>query len=396
MKSIVVLGAADGALSTYRTAAEMGYRTIAVDRSSTAPGIALADEFLPLSTRDTASVVSALAGRADLAGVLAPCSDIALPTLRALALAAGLPPQLSELAVEASVYKPVVRGLLDELGVSSYPWLVGDDPIEFARLAGRLPYPAVVKPADAQGGRGVTRCASPEAVAAAVREAKRWSYGGQVMVEKEIAGTHCSCECVIDDGELVFMAITRQALSAPPRTLTMGHDLPAGLPVEVEDTVRSIVDKLCSRIGYQRGPLNLDLVISPDGEPYVIELGLRTGGNGIDDLVRECHGVDPIRAAVQAAVGDQIEVRPHPPRPVTWRVLTAPRAGQLVAITGQDVVDAMPEVAKLVVLARPGQPVGPYRTVADRVGWFVARADTAAGLDAVAARVAQTLRFDVA
>jgi hypothetical protein len=99
---------------------------------------------------------------------------------------------------------------------------------------------------------------------------------------------------------------------------------------------------------------------------------------------------------VQAAVGDPIDVQPHAPRPVTWRVLTAPRAGQLVSVAGADAVGAMPDVTRLVVLARPGQPVRPYRTVADRVGWFVARADTVTGLGAVADRVAQTLRFDVA
>ena len=72
MTAIVVLGAADGSLTTYRAVREMGFRAIAVDRSSAAPGVGLADEFLPLSTRDVPAILAALAGRRDLAGVVAP------------------------------------------------------------------------------------------------------------------------------------------------------------------------------------------------------------------------------------------------------------------------------------------------------------------------------------
>lgn len=396
MKTIVILGAADGSLSTYRIAAEMGYRTIAVDWSASAPGIELADEYLALSTRNTPAILAALANRDDLAGVLAPSSDIALPTLRELTVALGLPVLLSAAAARASVDKWVVRGLLDELGVSSYRWIEGDDPVQLAKQAREFAFPVVVKPADAQGGRGVARCSGPSDVDGAVWEARHRSYGGHVMIEEEVLGEHCSCECIVDGGKVVFMATTRRTLSPPPLIMTTAHTMPAGLPAGVEDTVRSIVDKLCVQLDYQRGPLSLDLVVTPDGEPYIIELGLRTGGNGLDALVRRCHGVDPVRAAVQAAVGRPIELNPHDPRPVRWQVLGAEAAGELVSISGAARAAAIPEVAELVVLAEPGTQVRPYRHVSDRLGWMVLRADSIPALDAVAARVARTLRFEVA
>lgn len=392
----MVLGAADGSLSTYRTAADMGYRTIAVDWSATAPGIALADEYLPLSTRDVPALLAALRDRRDIAGIVAPSSDIALPTQRELCAALGLPVPLSETAVRASVDKWVVRGMLDELGVSSYRWIEGDDPAQIAKQARELRFPVVVKPADAQGGRGVARCADPAEVDEAVWEAQRRSYGGRLMVEEEILGVHCGCECVVDGGRVVFMAMTRRDLSPRPLTMTIGHTMPAGLPGSVEDAIRSIVDKLCARLGYRRGPLNLDVVVTPEGEPYVIELGVRTGGNGLDDLVRECYGVDPVLAALQAAVGQRIELAPHIPRPVMWRVLAAEHAGELVSISGAERAAELPEVSELVVVAEPGQRVRPYLEVTDRLGWVVLKADTVAALDAAAEQVRHTLRFDVA
>jgi cysteine synthase A/argininosuccinate lyase len=171
--------------------------------------------------------------------------------------------------------------------------------------------------------------------------------------------------------------------------------MPAGLPASVEDAIQSIVDKLCATLDYQQGPLTLDVVVTPEGEPHVIELGLRTGGNGLDELVRQCYGVDPVRAALQVAVGQPIELTPHIPRPVMWQVLTAEHAGELVSISGAARVAAIPEVAELVVLAEPGQPVRPYREVSDRLGWVVLRADTVAALDEAAEQVRETLTFDV-
>ncbi|MFI7421283.1 hypothetical protein [Nonomuraea sp. NPDC049684] len=255
-RSLVVLGAADGSLSTYRAAAAMGLRTIAVDRSA------------------------ALAGRADL-------------------------------AVRA-------RGLR---------------------------FPVVVKPADTQRGRGVSRCAFPGDVRAAAEEARRSSYGGLVMVEEEIRGILCNCECVVDDGRVAFVATSLQTVSPPPLVLTMSRRMPAGLPGGVLDTTRSIMD--------------------------------------------------PVRAAVQAAVGLPIELRPHPPRPVLWQVLTAGRAGELVSVSGAAAARALPGVAELVLLARPGQRVRPYRDVSDRLGRFVVHASGPAELDAAAAAVTRALRFEV-
>ena len=395
MTAIVVLGAADGSLTTYRAVREMGFRAIAVDRSHAAPGVALADEFLPLSTRDVPAILAALAGRRDLAGVVAPTSDIALPAQRELTVALGMPVPLSERAVRASIDKWVVRGILDELGVSSYRWFEGDDPAEVAKHARELRFPVVVKPADAQSGRGVTRCATPGEVDVAVWEAQRHSYGGHLMVEEEILGVHCGCECIVDGGKVVFMAMTRRSLSPPPRAMTIAHTMPAGLPAGAETAVRSVVDMLCERLDHRRGPLNLDLVVTPEGVPYVIELGVRTGGNGLDDLVRRCYGVDPVRAALQAAVGMPMELNPHLPRPVMWQALSADRTGLLAEISGLARAADLPGVRELVVVAEPGQRVRPYLDVSDKLGWALLQASTIPALDVAARRVAEALRFDV-
>lgn len=398
MRTLLVLGGADGSLSTYRTARALGYRTVCVDWSATAPGVALADEQLPVSTRDPDAILAALASAgwtADIAGVLAPASDIALPTLVELTTRLGLPCHLSAEAVRASVDKRYFREVCDELGLPSYWWVAvppGVDPVAAVR---GLDLPVVVKPADAQSGRGLTRCADPAELAGAVAEAQRYSYCGTAVVEQEVVGAHLSVECVVDGGRTVLLAATRRSVAPAPLATTTAHLMPAPLSEHSHALLVATVDKLCARLGYVRGPLNLDAVLGQDGEPRLIEMGARTGGNGLDELVRHCYGVDVIVAAVQAAVGGPIDATVHPPRPVLWHVLGATRGGELRGVTGLEVARAQPGVRELAIVVRPGQQVRPYRTVADKLGYAVFTGSSESELRAAADQLLATVAFDI-
>lgn len=395
MSTLVILGAADGSLPTYRTARELGYRTISVDRSPHAPGVELADEYLPVSTRDAGRIAAELAGRADLAGVVAPASDIALPAQRELAIRLGLPGLVSEPAVRASVDKPYFRQVCDELGLPSYRWVAGHDAARLAGQARELRFPVVVKPADAQSGRGLNRCAGPADVPPAIEVALPASYGAGVVVEEEVLGLHCSCECFVDDGRVAFMAVSARSIAPAPLAISTAHAMPVELPGDTEAALTTALDKLCARLDYRRGPLNLDVVIGLDGQPYLLEMGARLGGNGLGDLARYCYGVDVVRASVYAAVGAPFEVTAHPPKPVLWQVLATSEAGTLTAVTGAAEAAAMPEVAELVLLARPGDAVRPYVNVANKLGYALLVGESVPALRAAADRLLRTVRFEL-
>lgn len=389
MSTLVILGAADGSLSTYRIARSLGYRTICVDMKPSAPGVALADEFLPISTREPDLIADALVGRADLAGVLAPSTDIALPTLRALTDKLGLPAHVSAAAARASVDKRYFREVCDSLGLPSYQW------VSSVAEAGGLRFPVVVKPVDAQSGRGVVRCGSRAELAAAVGESARFSYGGGVVIEEEVPGLHCGCECVVDGGRVAFLALTERSLTPAPAALTMAHLVPASVPAGVEARVVSYVDRLCAALGYERGPLNLDLVVDPDGVPRLIEMGARTSGNGLDELVRYGFGVDTIAASIEVAVGDPITISRAAPRAVLWQVLSAAQDGELVGVSGVAEALGLPEVVKLEIIVSPGAQVRAFRNVADKLGYAVLVGDDPDSLRAAADQVRAMVSFSM-
>ncbi len=154
-RTLLMLGAGPDQLPAYRVARKQGYRLVAVDQRADSPGSALADVFLPISTREADKIASALNGeRPD--GIVTTATDAALGTHRRLALHYGLPYQPSARAVRASMDKTFFRQILTESGLNTVRWVSDTDPERAAKLAEDLPLPLVVKPTDASGGKGIT------------------------------------------------------------------------------------------------------------------------------------------------------------------------------------------------------------------------------------------------
>lgn len=396
MTSLVVLGAADGAVPTYQRAAKLGYRTICVDMRPGAPGVPFADEYLHISTRAPEQVAAALADRRDIVGVLAPASDIALSSQRWLARHWGLPDPLSEQAVLASADKSVFREVCERLGFPVYGAVAGNAGAELREAALRLRFPTLVKPVDSTGSRGVVPCGEPGGLTAAIRAALEHSPSGRVVVEEYVTGEHLTVEAVVSEGRVVFHAVSARTLTAPPYFITAAQQLPADLPPETDRRLVTMLDELCAELGYVSGPLNLDVVLAPDGQLYFIEMGARTGGNGLAELIETMCGVDTLTASIALAVGEPVELAPRAPRPVMLWVIAADRPGRLTAIHGLSEVTALPEVVDLRLFADPGDHVRPFTQAAHKVGYVLMSAATAGELRAAAAFVDRTLRLELA
>jgi biotin carboxylase len=394
--SLLLLGAADGAVPTYHRAAKLGYRTICVDIQPGAPAVPLADEYLHISTRAPEQVAAALVGRDDIVGVLAPARDIALPAQRWLARHWGLPDPVSEGAVAASADKSVFRAVCDRLGFPTYGSVGGPVGPELRAAALGLRFPTLVKPVDSTGSRGVVPCGEPGGLTVAIRQAIEHSPSGRVVVEEHLAGEHLTVEALVARGRVIFQAVSTRTITAPPYFITATQLLPAELSPEIDQRLTAMLNQLCAELGYVSGPLNLDAVLSDDGELYLIEMGARSGGNGLAELIETSCGVDLLAAAIGLAVGEHVVVAPREPKPALLEVLAADRPGTLTAVHGIAEVKALPEFVDLRLFVEPGDHVRPYTQAAHKVGYVVLSAPTPARLRAAAAVVARTVRVEVA
>jgi len=393
MRTLVVLGGADGAITTLATAARLGLHTVCVDARTDAPAVEHAHEFLNISTRDVPALAAALRGRDDVAGVICPASDVNLPAQHQLAQLLSLPDGLSPAALRASVDKGYFRRLCDGLGQPG-PRFVQAAPDQVVADAARLRFPVIVKPTDSSGGRGISLCASRDDLPAALDAAAAYSATNVVIVEEYIDGDHYTAEAVVADGRIVLYGLGARVLTEPPHFVTLEHTMP-GAGDELAARCRVALDQIVAALEYRWGSLNADVLVDRAGRVIVIELGARLGGNGSAELLGLVHGVDVTAAAIRMAVGERPGLSPTSSAVATMRVLRAGTAGKLVAIRGVDTVRALPGLVDLILAARPGDHVEPYHRAGAKLGYLLACAGDHEALGTTLAAIQEHLRFEI-
>ena len=77
----------------------------------------------------------------------------------------------------------------------------------------------------------------------------------------------------------------------------------------VKETLASMVEKL----GIRNGSMNVELVVDKSNRVWPIDVGPRSGGNMIPDLLGDMFGVDIAEMSIEAAMGTPIKGKVHEP-----------------------------------------------------------------------------------
>jgi len=368
VRRLVILGGSDGAISSFRAARRLGLTTVCVDLRADAPGVREADEFLHLSTRDVDAVTAALRGLDGVAGLIAPGSDVNLPSLATVAGRLGLPCALPPAALRASTDKAYFREVCARLGLAGPGHLSGSAGHVLGEAA-RLDFPVIVKPVDSGSSRGITVCATAAELAPAAEAAAAVSPSATVIIEELVVGADLCGEAFLQDGRVVLLGLSDRVVQAP-HVVAIGHDMAPREPELSAEVVRQL-ERVCGEVGYTDGPLNLDLFVTGDGV-VLIEMGTRIGGNGMGEALGLMYGVDTVAAAVLLAIGERPELAPGPARHASVRMLRADHAGTLAALDGVPEALALPGVADVLVTTALGEPVGPYTECRAKLGYVLA------------------------
>ena len=139
-------------------ARELGLRVVGVDRNAEAPGLAVADVGEVVDFTDVEAVTE-VGRRHGVDGVLTVSADRAVPVVAAVAESLGLPGIGTETA-HAMTHKVAMRRLLAEHGVSQPRFAALRSIAERRAALEAVGVPAVLKPADSGGQRGVFQIAS--------------------------------------------------------------------------------------------------------------------------------------------------------------------------------------------------------------------------------------------
>jgi biotin carboxylase len=301
---IIILGAGLMQGPAIRIAKEMGLYTVVVDGDGGALNAPLADRFEQIDLKDKEGIEAL--GRSllphGLGGIMTAGTDFSASVAWA-AERLGLPGIPYEAALNASD-KGRMRSCFERAGVPSpaYRVLSGPGPAPEG-----LSLPAVVKPADNMGSRGCRRVDSPAEMEEALAEALGFSRSGRVIVEDFMEGPEFSVDALVYDDEIIICGLADRHIFFPPYFIEMGHTMPSNFPGKDQEamleTFRAAVRALGIAGKGRRGAAKGDIKLSPRG-PMIGEVAARLSGGYMSGWTYPySSGVQPIRGAVQAALG---------------------------------------------------------------------------------------------
>jgi biotin carboxylase len=299
-KAFVLAGGSRSQLGLLEQARALGHAVCVIDGAETAPLLAEADHRIVRSFADVKGVLAELEqlGIEPIAVATMGSDQAVLPTAR-LAERLGLP-GLPVRTAEIVADKRRMRAAFEAAGVASPPGrdIAGADQAALDEVG----LPAVVKPVDGSGQRGVSEIRRPDELPAAVERALAASRTGAAVLERYVEGDEYTVNGFLLDGEYFPMSVTQRLLHPPPPLgVCIAHRYPSRF--DGEHGLFELAHAASAAVGIESGPSYVQMRVDA-GRPWVIEVGARLGGGKDAELAKLVTGFDAIRANVLWALDE--------------------------------------------------------------------------------------------
>jgi len=305
-KKLLLLGGSSFLLPVIREARALGLYVITCDYLPDNLAHKHSDEYRNVSILDKEAVLET-ARELQISGVMSFACDPGVVTAAYVAEELGLPSPGSYEATCILQDKGRFRAFLRENGFT-VPWAKRyTDKRAALSDVSFFTWPAIVKPVDCAGSKGVTRVDSAFALEAAIDRALEFSHGGAFIIEQFIQqkGYSSDTDCFVRDGELVYCSFDEQRFDrgADNPYTPAAYSWPSGMPKEIQTELRNELQRLIRLLHITTGVFNIETRQGTDGRAYIMECTPRGGGNRLSEVLEMASSVKLIQNAVRAAVG---------------------------------------------------------------------------------------------
>ncbi len=382
MKTVLFVGAGRHQRRAIAQARAQGLRVVAVDRNPDAPGLAEADVAEVVDFSDVDAVIE-VGRRHAVDGVLTISADRAVPVVAAVAEALGLPGIGTDTAY-VMTQKIAMRRVLADAGVPQPEFAAVRNVHEGYAALERVGLPAVLKPADSGGQRGVFRLETADDLEQHLHVALGESPTEEAIIEAYVEGLELNGLVIVRDGE-AFPLTLSDRLRPPGIGFGVGwiHVYPATIYADQLEEAERVAVHAVRALGLRDGIAFPQLLARDDGHVLVIEVAARIPGGQMADLARHAVGVDLVEIALLQALGENVPDEVALPRfsqPLAIRFLTASPGplptGTVTEIGSLEKVSAFPGVVQADVYLTVGETIRPVQLDGDRRGYVIAIADT--------------------
>lgn len=305
-KKILILGAGNAQLDLINYCNSIGLETYGCSYTNTDKGIPLLDHFAQINIIDFEKVKEYFI-KNQIDYIYSVGSDIAVPTVCKVAEETGNFSFVSSKTAEVCCNKHLMR---EAMGDSRFnlPYIVCSSyrEIDF--------FPAMLKPVDSQGQRGVFLVNNNDELKRYFEKSISHSKSGKVIIEKYVSGDEVSVNAYIKDSDVIFSIISdRESFKNLPGGIIKAHHLPSVYEnTSTAEKINELVNETVKKLEINNGPVYFQIKVA-DGNPYLIEVTPRLDGCHMWNLINRYCGVNLFELTMKHFFGEDIKIEKFTP-----------------------------------------------------------------------------------
>ncbi|GMV99173.1 MAG: hypothetical protein AMXMBFR84_03120 [Candidatus Hydrogenedentota bacterium] len=302
-KRLLHLGGALFQTPALACAKRLGCEVILVDYNPDVPGRVHADVFEQVSTRDREAIL-AVAQRHRVDGIMTYASDSSVASVAFVAQQLGLPGNPPE-AAEAIRRKDLFREFQRAHGLPHPPFFSASSVEEALSNISGLTFPIVVKPVDSAGTKGQSVIHGLGEVERALDVALANSTTKRAVFENFVHADIMELDGDVwfESGRLAFRHYGHNHfLKDRISNVPSGEIFPGFFDEALAEHIDRQFEAIIRGLGLRAGCMNFD-ALARNGVVYILDVGLRNGGNFVPDAIQLSTGFNLTEAAVHGALG---------------------------------------------------------------------------------------------
>ena len=395
-KNLIIIGGGALQVPMIQAARSMDVHPIVFDMDSEAPGRSLAHRFIQMSTRDIEGCVreaKRLSLEMKVHGVITAGTD-ASRAVSAIAAALELP-GIRYSDAEAASNKVLMRKRLRKVGVPVPDFFPVWNLKEARDGLDELGCPAVLKPAENMGARGVIKIRHRSELTAAYRHSKKHSTTGEMILEEYMDGPELSVDALTFNGKFWITGIADRIIDREPFFIERGHNMPSSMQREILQEVERVMIQGMKALGIHTGAGKGDIKVTSTGVK-IGELAARLSGGWMSSHTYPMHsGVRLYEAAIRIALGEHPgDLSPSRNRIVVERGLFSP-PGRIVSLGGVPAMKAVPGIEEVIFTKKAGAIMQELTSNIDKVGHIIASGITLEEAEANAEKARALFELEV-
>ena len=265
-KRLLILGSQFEFTELVKKAVKRGYYTVVCDGYPDGPARAFADKAytIPVIQIDE---IARLCKEERIDHIITSFSDIMFECMVRIADKAGLPCYLAPDQLDAYRSKAVTKQICSQLGIRVPKYRVLRSREELDHGAA-IRYPALIKPIDSYGSRGLAIVHDKEEAANELEKAIALSFSKAALIESISLGQELNCMAFVTDGTVRLMSIAdRMTESYDPHRIPVNYAIryPSRFFGETADMVTEIFQKFADHTGQKQGPMAMQCFYDGEG-----------------------------------------------------------------------------------------------------------------------------------